>query len=538
MCGIFSCIKSRKDLELLKYFFTKIKHRGPDSSCFIKVNDNVILGFHRLAIVDTSENGNQPFIHNGNYLICNGEIFNHKELEQQHNLNPEMHSRSDCECILHMYEHFDIDRIVKSLDAEFVFVIYDEQKELIYAARDPFGVRPLFIGFSNIENTGFTEMYFSSEIKAINFCDYVTPFLPGHYLKIDITKEITKDILNNYICFYSYPNKIIFNERENVLLNIKELLIRAVTKRTMSDRTVGCLLSGGLDSSLVASILSKLMPSIHFFSIGLEDGIDINASKRVIEFLQIPETHHHIVNFTVEEGLNMLEEVIEQLETYDITTIRASTPQYLLAKYISTKTPVIVLYSGEGSDELFAGYQYSKMAPSAQLLLEDSKSLLHELYMFDNLRTDRTTAKWGLEVRVPFLDKELVSYVLSVNPEFKMCNTEMEKKLLRDAFKGWLPDDILYRPKAAFSDAVSSKKVSWYKSLQELINTKISDQDLLNHKYTINPPKTKEALYYRNIFDKYYPNRDNLISRYWMPQWVSKELTDPSATVLACNVTE
>lgn len=527
MCGIFACINCKYSIEFIQEYYNKIKHRGPDASVLTEIDVNVIFGFHRLAIVDTSENGMQPFSHNGVHMICNGEIFNHLQLEEEHNLNPEMHSRCDCECILHMYEHYDIETVVKSLDAEFACIIYDSNKKQIHVARDQFGVRPLFIGGTN--NNG---LYFASEAKAINFCEHVKQFPPGHYLTINLL-EGKFDI--TYKKFYEFPQYKLSLPYDDILAGIRGYFIEAVKKRTMSDRTVGCLLSGGLDSSLVASVLCKFMPEIHFYSIGLKDSVDVKAAKRVIEYLKIPKTHHHIKEFTVEEGLDILEEVIEQLETYDVTTIRASVPQYILAKYISQHTPVIVLYSGEGSDELVAGYQYSKQAPNSFELDQDSKNLLTELAWFDNLRTDRTTAKWGLEVRVPFLDKKLVHYIMSLDPGLKMCNDKIEKKLLRDAFKGWLPDDILYRPKEAFSDAVSSKEVSWYRSLQALINKEINDIDLVNQPYKHNPPLTKEALYYRRIFDKYYPDRNTIIPKYWMPKWQSKDLTDPSATVLKCH---
>ncbi len=561
MCGIFASVRTKHGIEFVKCECDKISHRGPDSSSFTVVDSQVNFGFHRLAIVDRSENGMQPFVHDGVYMICNGEIFNHKELEKTHGLCSVMRSESDCECILYMYERFGIDTVVKSLDAEFALVIYDTNRQLLHVARDPFGVRPLFIGTS--DDDGY---YFSSEAKAINFCSSVRQFLPGHYMTLDLSKENISMFIEKYydfpdpfryLCLQSgkcdceppcedvesiqsctryTPPKLVTIEYEDILAAIRGHFIEAVKKRTMSDRTVGCLLSGGLDSSLVASVLLKFMPDVHFFSIGLKDSVDVKAAKRVISYFKVHVSHHHVVEFTVEEGLNAIEEVIRQLETYDVTTIRASVPQYLLAKYISKYTSVIVVYSGEGSDELFNGYQYSKQAPDAIELDLDTKSLLTQLAWFDNLRTDRTTAKWGLEIRVPFLDKKLVDYVLSLDPNLKMCSDQIEKKLLRDAFKGWLPDDILYRPKEAFSDAVSSKEVSWYRSLQNMINEIITDSDLANCSYKVNQPRTKEALYYRQIFNKYYPDRDDIIPRYWMPNWQDESLTDPSATVLKCHV--
>lgn len=527
MCGIFACLNCSCETKTTTDYFDKIRHRGPDESVIVKKGSHVF-GFHRLAINDI-ENGNQPFERNGLIMVCNGEIYNHKTLESNHKLCSQLVTKSDCECIIHMFNAgMSSEQIAAQLDAEFAFIVYDEKNNNIYAARDAFGVRPLFWGIKD------NMIAFASEMKAINYCDYIEPFLPGHSMTLNLNATMSQAyVKSQYKRYYYFPDTINLFGREDVLVTIRSLFINAVKKRVMSDRPIGCLLSGGLDSSLVAAVLNKFVPNVHLFSVGLEGSVDVAAAKKVAKFLN--NSNHHIVTFTVDEGANAIEQVIEQLESYDVTTVRASTPQYLLAKYISTKTDIVVIYSGEGSDELNAGYQYSKRAPNAQELLYDGKSLLSELYMFDNLRTDRTTAAWGLEVRVPFLDKEFVNYILSVNPEFKSCDANtIEKKLLRDAFVGWLPDEILYRPKEAFSDAVSSKEVSWYKSLQAKINEVTTDDDLLNHKYTFNPPQTKEALYYRNIFNKYYFGRDHVISKLWMPKWQTETLTDPSATVLSC----
>lgn len=527
MCGIFACLNCSNETKTIQNYFNKIRHRGPDESSIVKKGSHVF-GFHRLAINDV-ENGNQPFETNGLIMICNGEIYNHKTLESNYKLHSQLTTESDCECIIHMFNAgMSSEQIAAQLDAEFAYIVYDEKTNIMYAARDAFGVRPLFWGIKD------NMIAFASEMKAINYCDHIEPFLPGHSMTLNLNTTMSSTyVKSQFKRYYHFPDMINLFSREDAMATIRTLFINAVKKRVMSDRPIGCLLSGGLDSSLVAAVLNKFVPNVHLFSVGLEGSVDVAAAKKVAKFLN--NSNHHILTFTVDEGANAIESVIEQLESYDVTTVRASTPQYLLAKYISTNTDVVVIYSGEGSDELNAGYQYSKRAPNAQELLYDGKSLLSELYMFDNLRTDRTTAAWGLEVRVPFLDKEFVNYILSVNPEFKSCDTNtIEKKLLRDAFVGWLPDEILYRPKEAFSDAVSSKEVSWYKSLQAKINEVTTDDDLLNHKYTFNPPQTKEALYYRNIFNKYYSERDHVISKLWMPKWQTETLTDPSATVLSC----
>lgn len=540
MCGIFACFNTKHDIQLIRHYFNKIQHRGPDMSKLEIINEQKghIMGFHRLAIVNTSEEGMQPFSNNGVYLVCNGEIFNHKEIEQEINkCKPDKTFGSDCECILDLVSDcFNKYRIVEDicnkLDAEFVFIAYDTTTNTVIVARDPQGVRPLFYGTD--KNGG---IYFASEAKAIDFVDIVKPFPPSVVAIVDLNS----DNVNNIFSFYNYTKLLSHGQyidlaKEPIQSAIRGYFIEAVKKRTMSDRVVGCLLSGGLDSSLVASVLVKFLPEVHFFSIGLRDSVDVIAAKRVTEYLKVPKEQHHIVEFLPEEGLAILEEVIQQLETYDITTIRASVPQYLLAKYISNKTNVVVIYSGEGSDELMAGYAYFKSAPTSSELQTETEYLLDNLYMYDNLRTDRTTACWGLEVRVPFLDKDFVKFVHNIDPKYKMSNTTdcIEKSLLRDAFKGWLPDEILYRPKEAFSDAVSSKEVSWYKSLQDLIQSQMEGVNLEQEqtKYEFNPPISIEALYYRRIFNKYYPNRDHLINRYWMPKWQTSDLKDPSATAL------
>lgn len=528
MCGIFACIKSGACLNISTHF-SKIKHRGPDSSTIKEIDEKVTFAFHRLAIIDPNSKSNQPLYLDNFALICNGEIFNYKQLEKENDFK--MKTMSDCEIILHLYKKYGIRKTVNILDAEFAFILYDMKNNTIFAARDPYGVRPLFIG-----ETVDGNIFFSSEAKALTDIDNITieQVLPGHYIEFAISKMNNL----NYTKYFDIEQKSIEDNKETAMPKINKLFTQAVEKRLMSDRPIGCLLSGGLDSSLVTSIVSRNLPNLHCFSIGLEGGVDIIAAKKVAKFLNIPKSKHHIVNFTVEEGMNALKDVIYHLESYDITTIRASTPQYLLAKYIGTNTDVKVLYSGEGADELFAGYQYSKDAPSAEELHKDSIKLLKELYLYDNLRTDRTTSCWGLEVRIPFLDKEFTKYVLSLDPELiKPSKNIMEKLLLRDSFKnGYLPEEILYRPKEAFSDAVSSKEVSWYRTLASHIDKVITKEELQDAhlKYQFNTPQTKEALFYRNIFCDLFPGRDELIPRYWMPQWQGK-IVDPSATVLKCH---
>lgn len=523
MCGIFTCLGC--SIEEVKENFNKIQHRGPDNTTIKQIND-IIFGFHRLAIIDTSPLSNQPFILDNKYvLICNGEIYNYKELQKKYETENDI--KSDCFVIPNLYKKYGIDETIKMLDGEFAFVLYDIEKNILHIGRDPYGVRPLFIGYDN------KKLFISSEVKAINFNGiHIEPFKPGKYMSINLD-----DIKYEYIDYFNIETLKSFELKEEFIKeSINKLLTEAVKKRLMTNRPLGCLLSGGLDSSLVTSIASKYIRNLDVFSIGLEGSVDITAAKKVAEYLQIK--NHHIVNFTVEEGIQAIRDVIYHLESYDITTVRASTPQYLLAKYIKEKTDIKVLLSGEGADELFAGYQYSKDAPNGEALHKDTIRLLNELYMYDNLRTDRTTAGQGLEVRVPFLDKSLTKFVLITYPELrKPSKNIIEKKLLRDSFQdNYLPEEILYRRKEAFSDAVSSKEVSWYQTLCKHIDNFITDEEMkeAKNKYLYNTPRTKEALYYRKIFDEFYEGRDKLIDHYWMPMWQG-DITDPSATILNCH---
>lgn len=528
MCGLFALFNEYISYKKKIYMGEKISHRGPDDSKYVKVKDS-FMAFYRLSIIGLDGESNQPFNINGIYLICNGEIYNYASLILMHDIN--MTTKSDCEVIIHLYLKYGIFKTINMLDGEFSFILYDSNKDIVYAGRDPFGVRPLFYGNSSEYLIGF-----ASEAKSL---DNPVPFKPGTYQCVDLLT----DCIHNPINYYTYPSKYISDCSMTVKNNIHEMLLKAVNKRLMSDpispRPIGVLLSGGLDSSLVLSITAKYYKHpIHCFSIGLSNSVDVQAAKEVVDFLKNQKEYdinHHIITYTVEEGFDVLEDVIKAIESYDITTIRASIPQYLMAKYISEKTDIRVILSGEGSDELFAGYKYNYSCPSSEELQRDAIRLIKELYMYDNLRTDRTTAKFGLEVRVPFLDKELVSYVLSTYPQYRMPTT-IEKLILRNAFntenEKFLPDKILFRKKEAFSDAVSSKEISWYKSLATLIDSKINDDDLVNAhlKYPVNTPETKEALYYRNIFSNYY--NDNLIDHYWLPKWQKEKIVDPSATIL------
>ncbi len=560
MCGIFSSL-GNYSIEDVQPYFHAIQHRGPDASSMEvidKIQDkNLIFGFHRLAIIDPLARSMQPLQLNGLFLICNGEIYNYKELIAKYGFV--MNTHSDCEVILHMYEHFGrnetaLARLLNELRAEFAFVLYDKASRELIAARDPFGVRPLFYGFHG------KAIVFASELKALLFRATAKQLLPGSYV---FREHSEKYNTTKFIKYYDIgtgksasepkpaPPKSWFlcsplarstcEVTYAVHAKIRELLERAVVIRMMSDRPVGCLLSGGLDSSLITALVARHINNLHCFSIGLRDGLDIIAAKKVVEFLKGRghEIEHHIVYFTVEEGFGVVRDVIRCLETRCVTTIRAGVVNYLLARYVST-TNIKVLYSGSGSDEVFNGYQYGKLIHDAETVELDSKRLLDNLHLYDNLRDDRTTANFGLEVRVPFLCRDLVDYVFSIHGDYRLSDIKMEKSLLRDAFKSEdvLPDEILYRRKEAWSDAVSSEEVSWYKALAKKIDAIIPDKEFAaaGAIFPYDTPKTKESYYYRQIFEELFPGRANIIPKIWLPprNLVGREIVDPSATVLNC----
>ena len=489
------------------------------------MNDYVHLGFHHLSIIDRHHHSNQPLELQGIFLVCNGEIYNSKELVRVNKFQTT--TASDCEVLIHLYLTYGTIGMLEQIKGEFAFVLYDSILNELVIGRDPFGVRPLFYGLND------KGIYFASEMKALSFVEEdVFPFPPSMYQTIRV----------NPIC--SSPPRCYFKLQPSTVMepsmhdNIRVLLRQTVQQYLQSERPIGCFLSGGLDSSLIASLLFSVYPQLQCFTIGLEDSVDVKAARMVAQYIGLPESQHHIITMTVEEGIDAIPDVIYCLESYDITTIRASIPQYLLAKYVSQETNVKVLFSGEGADELFAGYQYSKMATDKDVLLEDTLRLLKELYLFDNLRTDRTTACWGLEVRVPFLSSVFVQLILHYDSSFRLCHDRMEKMLLRDAFREsrCLPRSVLYRGKEAFSDAISSKKRLWFRELQDHIDTCISDDEFHIDKkmITINPPPTKEALYYRKLFDRYYPNRGHILPHYWLPKWTG-DTHEPSATALHCH---
>jgi len=505
---------------------TKLNLRGPDNNNSIKVSENKKMGFTRLSINDVSEKGNQPLIHNDKYyLICNGEIYNHTDLIQQNEFQTQSHS--DCEVIIHMYEKYGIEETVRSLDGVFAFVLYDRTKNEIMIGRDPYGVRPLFIG-----KTTNGELLICSEIKPISdLCSTIEPFPIGSYgVMVDNSTDI---IINRY---HNYEFKFNNHSESEIKSNIRNLFTQAVDKRLMSDRPIGCLLSGGLDSSLVSALVSRNYEpyTLNTFSIGMKGSTDLYYANLAAKHIK---SNHHNIELTNEDFLGSIEETIYMIESYDITTVRASVGNYLVGKYIKENTDCKVIYNGDGAEEIMGSYLWFSNIDNEKDFYIENHKLLTEISYFDVLRSDRSISDNGLEPRVPFLDKEFVEYVMSIPPKYKMFgNGVIEKKILREAFEHTtlLPREVLFRKKEAFSDGVSSQEKSWFQIIHEHLETQISDDEFELKKkiYTHNQPHTKEALYYREIFEKHYKNHSNVIPHFWMPNPKWCNVTDPSARIL------
>ena len=501
--------------------FAKTFMRGPDARC-IQTLAGGYIGFNRLAIMGLSSLGMQPFSLKGNQVVCNGEIFGFRQIRRDLiEKGYEFRSNSDCEVLLPLYEEYDVE-MFKMLDAEFAIIIYDRKSQKFVAARDPIGIRPLFYGYSKNGNIAF-----ASEAKVLTgLCEKVFPFPPGHYYKD-----------GKFVCYNDIASvkNYTFDTHEEIYSKINSLLTDGVIKRLESDSPVGFLLSGGLDSSLVCAIAAKYYKKtgrkIRTFAVGMsEDAIDLKYAKIVADHIGSEHTEIYIDKDLV---LSSLEEVIRILETFDITTIRASMGMYLICKAIHEQTDIRVLLTGEISDELF-GYKYTDFAPNAEEFQKESQKRIRELYMYDVLRADRCIASNSLEARVPFGDLKFVEYVLSIDPQKKLNTYNMGKYLLRKAFEGdYLPESILYRQKAAFSDAVGHSLVDYLKEYAENFYT---DEQFktLSAKYTHAKPFTKESLLYRELFEKYYPGQGHLIYDFWMPNknWENCNVDDPSARVL------
>lgn len=529
MCYVGTLTEKESEAFLPKFTegFEKTKSRGPDMSEVLQFGSGVC-AFHRLAIMDLDETGMQPFCLDGSYSICNGELYGFRKMKRDLEAKGyAFTSDSDCEIVLPLYREYGT-KIFALLDAEFAMVIYDAQEDSFIAARDPIGIRPLYYGY-----TEGGAILFASEPKNIQkLTSRVMPFPPGHYYKD-----------GQFYC-YCDPSQVDLSAKAaladrklpEICDQIRDKLIKGVQKRLDADAPLGFLLSGGLDSSLVCAIAQKLMPDkpIRTFAIGMsEDAIDLKYAKEAADFIGSVHTEFII---TKEDVLESLETVIEILGTYDITTIRASMGMYLLCKKIRETTDVRVLLTGEISDELF-GYKYTDFAPDADAFQEESAKRIRELHMYDVLRADRCISANSIEARVPFGDLVFVRTVMAIDPAKKMNTYGKGKYLLRKAFEGddYLPETILWREKAAFSDAVGHSLVD---HLKEYAEGRYSDEELESgcQKYSYHAtPFTKESLMYREIFEKYYPGQAEMIAGFWMPNksWEGCDVSDPSARVLS-----
>ena len=517
MCSIIGLSKC-DDFEKIKKSFEKSNSRGPDGTSYYNAN-SALLGFKRLAIMGLNEFGMQPFSYDDKVLVCNGEIYGFRDIKiELLKKGYSFKSDSDCEILLPLFKEFGFEMFSK-LDAEFALIIYDKKEDKIIAARDPLGIRPLYYGKSKSNDT----YIFASEPKIlVDLVEDIFPFPPGYYF--DGEKFIQYSFITDVESKHT--------RMRDVEKNIHSLLVEGVRKRLDSDAPIGFLLSGGLDSSLVCSIATKILKKpIETFAIGMEkDAIDLKYAKEVADYLK---TNHHEVIITRDDVISSLEEVIYNLATYDITTIRASVGMYLLCKYIHENTDIKVLLTGEISDELF-GYKYTDYAPNPEEFQKESKKRIDEIHMYDVLRADRCISSNSLEARVPFGDLAFVKYVMEIDPKIKINRYNKGKYLLRKAFEGdYLPKDILYREKAAFSDAVGHSLVEDIKEFAEDYYTD-EEFEINRKKYTFAQPFTKESLMYREIFEKYYPGQAHMIKDFWMPNksWKGCDVDDPSARFL------
>ena len=520
MCSIMGYCGPKADIEIFKEGFYRTKSRGPDDSRIVDTG-NGLLGFHRLSIMGLTPSGMQPFVLDGSYVVCNGELYGfEKDRERLREMGYTFESDSDCEIILPLYFEYGTDMFAR-LDAEFVCIIYDGRTGEYIAARDPIGIRPLYYGY---DDNG--TILFASEAKnLVGLVDQIHPFPPGHYYKN-----------GTFVCYCDIVKKyqVCYDDLESACGKIREKLTAGVKKRLVSDSKVGFLLSGGLDSSLVCAIAAKESEKpIETFAIGMcEDAIDLKYARQVAEHIG---SHHTEVFMTPEEVISSLEDVIHLLGTYDITTIRASMGMYLVCKAIHEQTDLRVILTGEISDELF-GYKYTDFAPSAEAFQQEARKRVHELHMYDVLRADRCISVNSLEARVPFGDLDFVRYVMSLDPEMKINKYGKGKYLLRHAFEGSgiLPDSILWREKAAFSDAVGHSMVD---DLKEYAESQYTDGEFRERclLYDHARPFTKESLLYREIFEKYYPGQSAMVTDFWMPNktWKGCDVNDPSARVLS-----
>ena len=514
MCGIVCAFNLKGNYDEIRSnvlkMSQKVRHRGPDWSG-IYSSKNAILAHERLAIVDPTS-GKQPILSEDGLKVIavNGEIYNHKNLKKTFTSSYNFRTESDCEVILALYENKGVD-FLNDLNGIFAFALYDSSKDRYFIASDHMGIIPLYMGWDD-DNV----FYVSSELKSLEgVCGKIELFPPGHYLLSD-TSGLTKWYKPDWVSHDNVKNS------DTSINAIHDSLSAAVKRQLMSDVPYGVLLSGGLDSSITSALAKKFAskrvesndeqdawyPQLHSFSVGLKDAPDLKAAKIVADHIG---TIHHEINFTIQEGVDAIRDVIYHLETYDITTIRASTPMYLMARAIKSLGIKMVL-SGEGADELFGGYLYFHKAPNAKEFHEETVRKLDKLHQYDCLRANKSLAAWGIEGRVPFLDKEFIDIAMNINPEDKMIkNGRIEKWILREAFKDYLPESVLWRQKEQFSDGVG---YSWIDSLKELVSKEVSDNDLKNasNVFPVNTPQNKEEFYYRSIFNDHFPSQAAALS--------------------------
>ena len=518
MCSIMAYCRIDAPREKFDEGFSRTVSRGPDDSRVIDTGAGLI-GFHRLAIMGLTPEGMQPFSLDGDYLICNGEIYGFDKFRKALEGKYAFKSDSDCEVLLPLYKEYGTDTFAM-LDAEYALVIYDSKRGKFVAARDPIGIRPLFYGY---DETGAI-MFASEAINLVGLTDKITPFPPGCYYDGD------KFVMYSDI---AAVEKVSGDGIDAACAKIREKLVAGIEKRLVADAKVGFLLSGGLDSSLVCAVAAKKSDKpIKTFSIGMSgDAIDLRYAREVADYIG---SEHTEVIIDKEKVLAALDTVVKILGTFDITTVRASIGMYLVCKAIHETTDIRVILTGEISDELF-GYKYTDFAPSADEFQKEAQKRVRELYMYDVLRADRCISVNSLEARVPFGDLDFVKYVMSLDPAIKMNVYGKGKYLLRKAFQGdWLPYDILMREKAAFSDAVGHSMVDY---LKEYADGYYSDKEYEKRRarYAHARPFTKESLLYREIFEKYYPGQAEMIKDFWMPNksWKGCDVSDPSARALS-----
>ena len=540
MCGIFGVLNNAGLYANghIKKYFMKGQNRGPEYSALENIEPITTFGFHRLAINGLNPESHQPLRYGNIRLICNGEIYNHKKLYEQTGITPE--TDSDCEVIIHMYRKYGIEYTLNQLDGVFAFALYDGKK--LFLARDPYGVRPLFTLEPAHPNAGLIEAFASTMSSlcemthVLNKNERIQQFQPGTYreYEYDITNMWKVKSQTRYT-FPGLPVGLPITDEEEALVKIHDSLSNAVKKRVENtDRPIACLLSGGLDSSLITALVNRFYKgTLETYSIGLPGSEDLKYARRVADFLG---TKHTEIELTEKEFFDAIPVVIKTIESYDTTSVRASVGNYLIGKYIKAHSEAKVIFNGDGSDELSGGYMYFHCAPDAQVFDAECKRLLMNIHQFDVLRSDRSISSHGLEPRTPFLDRGFVQDYLSISltlryhPGQKQC----EKYLLRKAFdknEEYLPNEVLWRQKEAFSDGVSSKTRSWYTIIDEFIMLTYGKQYDTIPTYKHNPPTTREQLFYRMIFDQYYQGQDHVIPYFWMPQFV-KNARDSSARTL------